>query len=448
MQHSVIVSDEPWSVPLEEKLLPQYLKEVGYQTHIVGKWHLGFAKKSFLPTRRGFDSHVGILGPSIGYFDYAMWYTYRPYPPGFDFRRNETVDRSVIGEYATDVLTREAVKVIEDHNPKFGPLFLYLPQVAPHCGNPSELFEAIPEDLATVTHIRSRDRRTYAAMVKALDRSVGEIVKALKNNNMLKNTIILFYSDNGGPTIGPHSVPGSNYPLRGQKNSPWEGGVVSPALVWSPLLQKRHYVSNHAVHSTDWLPTFIHVADASTCNMNIDGINIWQTVSLNKRPSRREILHNIDPIIGYSSYYSDGWKYINGTTAVGKYDYWLGEIHYENDPKSSQYAEIVMRTDVWKALDPFAKRKLRARDVEALRKKTAVNCGNQSSRTRCNPLEAPCLYHLTRDPCEINNLAEKQPKRLQEMARRVEEFRDNMMPPKNLPADPKSNPDLHDGVWT
>lgn len=217
MQHIAIINDEPRSLPLDEKILPQYLKEVGYKTHIVGKWHLGFAKKSFTPTHRGFDSHIGFMGAYIDYFNFSTIVPNIPVPspPGYDFYCNENVYWDRFGEYATDVLTDEAAKIIRAHDPKDGPLFLYLPQAATHSANEYDPLQAVPEDLETVSHIRDPERRKYAAMVRALDRSVGEIVTALKNKQILDNTIIIFFSDNGGSSRGFLTTFASNYPLRG-----------------------------------------------------------------------------------------------------------------------------------------------------------------------------------------------------------------------------------------
>lgn len=97
-------------------------------------------------------------------------------------------------------------------------------------------------------------------MLTKLDRSVGEVVKALHEHDMLKNSIIVFSTDNGGPAEGFNLNAASNWPLRGVKNTLWEGGVRGAGLVWSPLLEKRERVSNQLMHISDWLPTLYAAA--------------------------------------------------------------------------------------------------------------------------------------------------------------------------------------------
>lgn len=97
-------------------------------------------------------------------------------------------------------------------------------------------------------------------MVTHLDDSVGAVVRALETRNMLKDSIIVFSTDNGGPADGFNSNAASNWPLRGVKNTLWEGGVRGAGLIWSPLLQKRQRISNQTMHIADWLPTLYHAA--------------------------------------------------------------------------------------------------------------------------------------------------------------------------------------------
>ncbi|XP_059608023.1 arylsulfatase B-like [Phlebotomus argentipes] len=450
MQSNVLRSGEPRGLPLEEKLLPQYLKEAGYKTHMAGKWHLGMAKKAFTPTHRGFDSFIGFLGPYIDYLDYTNYTPGRQFSRGFDFRYNESVYRDRVGEYATDVLADEASKIIYNHDPSQGPLFLYYAQIAPHAGNPDDPHQTLPEHLLKTGHISDETRKLYASMVIALDNAIGRVITALKEKEMLENSIIVFFSDNGGPTEGLHELHASNYPLRGQKDSPWEGSVRGMALAWSPLLQQRHYVSNHVVHVTDWLPTFTQAAGSIAYKFRkLDGNNIWTTLSNNNPPLRREIVHNIDPLTGYISYYRDGWKFINGTTSSGIYDSWLGDMSFEDDPEAFRYPQIVMESDVWRALNPFARKRLQARDLEGLRKQTRIVCQKKIPPAKdCNPLKAPCLFYIHDDPCEVSNLAHFRPTRMHVMKERIRLFQKTSLPPSNMPSDPNADPALNDGLWT
>ncbi|XP_059608025.1 arylsulfatase B-like [Phlebotomus argentipes] len=450
MQYLVVLPDEAWGLPLTEKLLPQYLKEVGYQTYMVGKWHLGSCLKAYIPTHRGFDTHVGLLGGAIDYYNYSFATGGMPYTPGFDFRYNEEVYRDRVGEYATDVLGDEAAKIISNHNKSEGPLFLYLAQVATHAANDYDPMQFVPEDLEKVGHIKDQQRRVYAAMIEALDRSVGTVVKALKAKDLLDNTIILYFSDNGGPTNGLFSLKASNYPLRGQKQSPWEGAHRGVALVWSPLLQQRHRVSEHLTHITDWLPTFAQIAGSTSIkSAELDGFDIWETLSFNKPPIRREMVHIIDPISGYTSYYRDGWKYINGTTYDGQHDGWLGEMPFDEHPEAYRYPQVVMESEVWGALNPYAQRSLDAVDIMGIRRNTKITCKHQiPSATPCYPLRAPCLFNVESDPCEFNNLADLRKGQMQEFEQRLEYLQKISVPPGKKPSDPRGYPDVNDGLWT
>lgn len=196
LQNFVITNDAPWGLGLDEKILPEYLKQAGYATHLVGKWHLGFYQQAYTPTKRGFDSHYGYLGGAIDYFDHTWLPSATNYSRGLDFRRNLNVAACEYGHYATDLFTYEAINIINQHNPS-KPLFLEISQLAPHGGNDDFPLQAKQEDLDKFFYIADEKRRTYAAMVSALDQSIGAIVEALSNNHLLDNTLIAFYSDNG-----------------------------------------------------------------------------------------------------------------------------------------------------------------------------------------------------------------------------------------------------------
>lgn len=150
-------------------------------------------------------------------------------------------------------------------------------------------------------------------MVSELDTSVGKIVQALKDAEMLSNSIIIFTTDNGGPANGLNLNAASNWPLRGVKNTLWEGGVRGTGVLWSSKLPKTR-ISNQMMHVCDWLPTLYAAAGGDLNNLreNLDGFNIWDSF-LNDLPSpRTEILHNIDDIFGNAALTVGDWKLVKG----------------------------------------------------------------------------------------------------------------------------------------
>ncbi|GBN53574.1 Arylsulfatase B [Araneus ventricosus] len=269
LQHFVIKANEPTALPLQEKTMAQHFKELGYATHMVGKWHLGYHRKEYTPTYRGFDSFFGYYNGYIDHYDYTHFYP----PPGLkipkyffgvDLHNGSGAVKNVRGQYAADLFTEKAKNIIQNHD-ESQPLFLYLAHLAVHTGNDQMPLQAPPDLVNRFGHIENDSRRTFAGMVSALDKSVGDVFQALHDKDMLSNTIFVFSSDNGGETnetIGGYS---SNYPLRGKKWHVWEGGVRIPGFIWSPLLQLQEpRVSMQLMHITDWLPTLYSAAGKIT----------------------------------------------------------------------------------------------------------------------------------------------------------------------------------------
>ena len=257
--HGNIKPGQEWGLDLNETTMPEMLKRNGYATHGIGKWHCGMHTWQHTPLHRGFDSFFGLYLGSQDYFDHNRMRK-------LDFRSDyRTADGTLVdemrddltGSYSTDKFTERAVSVISSHNHS-KPLFLYLSYTAPHSP-----FQARKPDLrqfsshmATSSPYRtggsSLRRRTYATMVSVMDRGVGEVMSALRQHKLRENTLLVFLSDNGAMFGGP----GSNYPLRGGKQSLHEGGVRSVAVVNSPLLRTTGYVNKHLHHVTDWYVTF------------------------------------------------------------------------------------------------------------------------------------------------------------------------------------------------
>ncbi len=200
-------------LPGTESTLADRLKSAGYATGLVGKWHLG-DKATQHPQQRGFDEFFGFLG---GAHDYTL-------AKGI-LRGTEPVAEM---DYTTDAFGREACSFIEKHQSQ--PWFLYLAFNAVHTP-----MQATDERLAKFPGIADKQRRTYAAMMLAMDDAVGIVRKKLDETGQAENTLIAFISDNGGPTMMGVTVNGSrNEPLRGSKRTTLEGGVRIPCFVsWS-----------------------------------------------------------------------------------------------------------------------------------------------------------------------------------------------------------------------
>ncbi|XP_034251455.1 arylsulfatase B-like [Thrips palmi] len=461
MQHIVILEPEPWGLPLEEKLLPEYLSELGYRTHAVGKWHLGYHRREYTPTHRGFDSHFGYWNGFQDYFDHTVKATFGAAMSGYDMRRNMSVAWDAAGRYSTDLFTEEAVRLVRDH-PKDSPLFLYLAHLAPHTGNRDNPFQALDEDVAHFGHIADPERRVYAAMIRRLDQGVGEVVAALRERDMLQDSIILFMSDNGAPTFGVHSNRGSNFPLRGMKESPWEGGVRGVAALWSPLLDKPGRVSGALMHVSDWLPTLLSAAGANASSLPLlDGVDQWAALSRGAPTRRLEVLHNIDDIVKYAALRRGDWKYVTGSTQDGVADHWFGEKGRDAaNPPYPLDAVLHSKTGVAlaglgatlqiKGTAPEGYQPLSASTALRLRAEAEVQCPDLADKeaVACNPMEAPCLFNIRADPCERVNLAAARPQVLQSLEEALGRYRRTMLPPRNVPTDPLADPAHWNGTWT
>lgn len=217
MQNFVIGIPQPWGLGLDQKLLPQYLKEVGYSTHLVGKWHAGFYTARNTPPARGFDTFFGCYGGAIDYYNHSADGLVPGYANGFDIRDQWDVSYKTLGRYSTDLFTDIALERVKSHvsNNVTGPLFLQVTYNAPHAGNPGDPLQAPSSIVKEFAYIKDAARRKYAAMVTSLDRNIGRLIKGLDQAGMLDNSVVLWFADNGSPVDGLFSNSGSNFPQRG-----------------------------------------------------------------------------------------------------------------------------------------------------------------------------------------------------------------------------------------
>ncbi|GBO08658.1 Arylsulfatase B, partial [Araneus ventricosus] len=231
-------------------------------------WHLGYQTREFTPTYRGFDSHLGYFAGYIDYYDHTIYedtlLPNKPYYFGLDFHNGTEILKGQQGKYATHLFTETAEQIIRNHDTS-KPLFLYLPHLAAHAGNLFKPEQAPPEVISKFKYIKDLNRRIHAAVISLLDDSIGTVFRALHQKDMLRNSIFLFVSDNGAEVNPKKGGYGSNYPLRGDKFTQWEGGIRLPAIIWSPLLNlEKPRIGQQLMHVTDWLPTFYRAAGKAT----------------------------------------------------------------------------------------------------------------------------------------------------------------------------------------
>jgi len=247
----------------------EYLRKAGYRTALIGKWHLGEAAE-YHPLRRGFDEFYGFLGGQRSYFPD------KPLKPGeaastyTQMLRGES--RTEESEYTTHAFAREAEAFIGRQKSKGEPFFLYLAFNAVHI--PLQA----PEDyLKRFVHIpgTEKPRRTYAAMLAAMDDAVGRVSAAIHDAGLDENTLVCFISDNGGPITRNAPNGSRNTPLRGGKGETWEGGIRVPFIMkWTGALAAGG-VYRKPVIQMDLTATFLALAGMTPdAQWPVDGVDL------------------------------------------------------------------------------------------------------------------------------------------------------------------------------
>ncbi|MFN0107113.1 MAG: sulfatase-like hydrolase/transferase [Bryobacteraceae bacterium] len=269
-----------FGLPAPEKIIPQYLKPVGYRSMAVGKWHLG-VRPGYHPQERGFDEFFGFLTGGNAFItqktpnaraiaadgDGGRIPTKRADPIR---RGNQPVEEE---RYLTDAFGDEAVKFIERN--KSNPFFLYLAPNAIHTP-----LHAIDHYLDRFANIKNEKHRLLAAMTSALDDNVGAVLAKLKETGQEKNTLVVFLSDNGCPVM---TGAGTNGPLNGEKVTYFEGGIRVPFLMQWPGRIPAGKEYKKPVVSRDILPTFLAAANIPATG-KFDGVNLLPFLNNNATP--------------------------------------------------------------------------------------------------------------------------------------------------------------------
>ncbi len=358
LQTLVIFPSHKYGLPTDELTLPQALKDAGYRTLMVGKWHLGHADKKYWPQNRGFDHFYGNLVGEVDYFT-------KDRGGLVDWQRNGSFFKE--DGYYTTLIGDEAVKLIEAQDAKT-PFFLYFASLAPHA--PYQVPDAYAERYKGT--IANEQRRTYAGMITALDEQVGRIVAALEKKGLRENTLILFASDNGGATnalfaTGARSEeerkesggvslgekpPASNGNLRGGKGTLHEGGVRVVALAnWPGHLQPR--VVTEPLHMVDIMPTVLALAGGKASpDHPLDGENAWATLADGQPSPHEDILISVEAFRG--AIRKGNWKLVKVALLPGKTELFdLAEDPGETSNVADKHPDIV--SDLEARLVAYAK---------------------------------------------------------------------------------------------
>lgn len=241
---------------LNETTIADRLKKAGYDTIAIGKWHLG-NKPEYRPMQRGFDEFFGTLA-NTSFF----------HPTQFvDSRRSpDVMPIDDPNFYTTDAYSERAVDWL-DRREKDHPWFMYLPFNAQHAP-----LQATPKYLERFPTITDEKRKIFAAMMSAMDDAVGKVLSKVRAMGQESDTLVFFFSDNGGPTAQTTS---SNAPLRGFKATTWEGGVRVPFCVQWPGTLPAGKVYEHPIIQLDILPTALAAAGVSMePSWKLDGVNL------------------------------------------------------------------------------------------------------------------------------------------------------------------------------
>ena len=352
--YTIVSPGAGWGLPLAERTLADALRSAGYRTALTGKWHLGEFEKAYQPNARGFDHQYGHFFGMLDYFTHERmnkldWY-----------RNGEPLKEE---GYTTHLIAKEACKVIATGD-QSKPLFLYVPFNGVHSP-----FQVPDSYLKPYAHLKG-NRQKLAGMLAAVDEAIGQIEAALKQAGRLENTLIVFSSDNGGPS------PGDNTPLRDFKGSIFEGGTRAAAFATWPGRIPAGQRIRQPMHMVDWYPTLIKQAGGSLeQKLPVDGLDVWPMLT-------KQAASPHDAILSVST----------------------------QGP-----SRAAVRMGDWKLIVDGG-----AADV--------APTGKKKGKKAAGKYEAVALYDLSADPSEAKNLAEAQPERVKAMRARLAELLKDAVP--------------------
>lgn len=410
LQHDVIHIDAPWGLDLEQDLMSNHLGNAGYATHMIGKWHLGHFSETFLPQHRGFDSYFGYVSDMHDPLSHK-------YPHEVDGMRvsdlmmadkNQAPSYVEADGYYDAIMFTDRARDLIAHHDIGVPLFLYMAHQNTHTPFdelPDEWFTE--EQLSMADGLKTTTRQQFGRSVAMLDQAVSNLTLALQAKGMWDNTLLIYSSDNGGC----HTSGSSNYPLRGQKNYFFEGGMKVHAFIAGGVVPEaaRNSTYNGLMHISDWLPTVLTVTGVAAPD-GLDGVDQWAAMT---RPGavapRSEMLYNID-------------TFVEEMSGVGP------SVLVED----THHFRAALRVGKWKLLldeycmgyfDPTTDEEMSLAGITETCNVTSCAAPDASSARHSY------LFDLTADPNETTNLIDTYPDIASSLKDRILEFAETMTDP-------------------
>ena len=326
----IVGSREPESgIPPSLPTLPQVFKKNGYTTALFGKWHCGYQDK-YNPIHHGFDEFVGFLNGATDYHKHGAW--------------RVGLEKKNVPGYSTHIITDRSIDFIKRSKDK--PFFLYVSHAAVH--NPYQTDDDTPDNRVegeNPNRINDKNREKYRWMLRDLDKSVGRILDTLNELDLAKNTLVMFFSDNGAVGMSPKEY----RRFRGGKFSHYEGGHRVPAVACWPGKIKAGTKSDSLIVGFDLFPTLTDIAGLSESNpSNLDGVSFKEHLLEQRDFPDRDIFFGYEPKLGTAMRRGD-WKMIIKEQSVQLYN--LQFDPQEATDVASRHPDIA--TSMKQAIDRF-----------------------------------------------------------------------------------------------